>query len=324
MKPKNRSFDPEQEFSSWQSESRRELTDLLGITELLSAPRCRLNPRSLWKKEHELGTIEKIVFQSENGFENRIYLCLPHGSSPPYRAFLCLQGHSTGMHTSIAVDWRDETTPIQVEGDRDFALGCMRRGIPAVAMEQRYMGENSSDPEHKPACYLPAMRALLRGRTALGERIFDVDRTIDYLTSRGDFDLSRLGIMGNSGGGTTAMFAGAILPRLTHVMPSCSFSSFADSIGAIFHCSCNYIPGLLRYGESADVLGLIAPSPLVVVSGNSDDIFPLGPAQRQFARLQEIYAAAGVPGRCRHVIGNGGHRFYADAAWNAMLPFWRE
>lgn len=324
MKPQNRRFNSVMEVSVWQAEARRELTDLLGITELLAEPRCPLAPRSLWKRENDLGTIEKIVFCSEDGFENRIYLCLPHGARPPYRAFLCLQGHSTGMHTSIGVDWHDETTPIRIEGDRDFALGCMRRGIPAVALEQRYMGENSTDPEHKPACYQPAMCALLRGRTALGERIFDVDRTIDYLASRGDFDLSRLGILGNSGGGTTSMFAGAVLPRLTHILPSCSFSSFADSIGAMYHCSCNYIPGLLCYGESADVLGLIAPRPLVVVSGSEDQIFPLGPAQRQFARLQEIYAAAGAPGRCRHVIGNGGHRFYADDAWNAMLPFWNE
>ena len=120
------------------------------------------------------------------------------------------------------------------------------------------------------------------------------------------------------------MFAGAVLPRLTHILPSCSFSTFADSIGAMYHCSCNYVPGLLLYGESADVLGLIAPRPLVIVSGNADEIFPLEPAIRQLARLREIYAAAGAPGHCRHVIASGGHRFYAEDSWKAMLPFWNE
>ncbi len=323
MKPQSCRFDSSVDVSVWQTKARRELTDLLGIAELMTAERCALEPRSLWKRENEFGTIEKITVHSEPGVENRIYLCLPREVKPPYRAFICVQGHSTGMHTSIAVDWHDETTPIPIEGDRDFAIGCMKRGIPAVCLEQRYMGENSTDPDHKPACYEPAMCALLRGRTALGERVFDVDRVIDYLASRGDFDLSRIGIMGNSGGGTTSMFSGAILPRLTHVMPSCSFSSFAESIGAMHHCACNYIPGLLCYGESAEVLGLIAPRPLVVVNGRLDDIFPLAPAQRQFARLQEIYAAAGAKDNCKHVLGDGGHRFYAEPAWDAMLPFWR-
>ena len=323
MKVKNCRFHSTENFAAWQNESRRELIDLLGITELLNGERCPLNPRSLWKRENELGTIEKIAFDSEPGVENLIYLCIPHGVKPPYRAFICLQGHSTGMHTSIAVDWHDEITPLKIEGDRDFAIGCMKRGIPAVCLEQRYMGEHSTDPEHQPACYEPAMRALMRGSTALGERVFDVDRTIDWMASRGDFDMTQIGIMGNSGGGTTSMFAGAVLPRLTHVMPSCSFSSFADSICAMHHCSCNYVPHLLEYGESADVVGLTAPRPLVIVNGIHDPIFPLSAANEQFGRLRAIYAASGAPENCVHVLGDGEHRFYAEPAWNAMLKFWK-
>ena len=323
MKVKNCRFHSTENFAAWRNESRRELIDLLGITELLNGERCPLNPRSLWKRENELGTIEKIAFDSEPGVENLIYLCIPHGVKPPYRAFICLQGHSTGMHTSIAVDWHDEITPLKIEGDRDFAIGCMKRGIPAVCLEQRYMGEHSTDPEHQPACYEPAMRALMRGSTALGERVFDVDRTIDWMASRGDFDMTQIGIMGNSGGGTTSMFAGAVLPRLTHVMPSCSFSSFADSICAMHHCSCNYVPHLLEYGESADVVGLTAPRPLVIVNGIHDPIFPLSAANEQFGRLRAIYAASGATDNCVHVLGDGEHRFYADPAWNAMLKFWK-
>lgn len=323
MKVKNCRFHSTENFAAWRNESRRELIDLLGITELLNGERCPLNPRSLWKRENELGTIEKIAFDSEPGVENLIYLCIPHGVKPPYRAFICLQGHSTGMHTSIAVDWHDEITPLKIEGDRDFAIGCIKRGIPAVCLEQRYMGEHSTDPEHQPACYEPAMRALMRGSTALGERVFDVDRTIDWMASRGDFDMTQIGIMGNSGGGTTSMFAGAVLPRLTHVMPSCSFSSFADSICAMHHCSCNYVPHLLEYGESADVVGLTAPRPLVIVNGIHDPIFPLSAANEQFGRLRAIYAAFGAPENCVHVLGDGEHRFYAEPAWNAMLKFWK-
>ena len=114
----------------------------------------------------------------------------------------------------------------------------------------------------------------------------------------------------------------ALLTRLTHIMPSCSFSSFAASIGAMNHCSCNYVPGLLRYGESADVLGLIAPRPLVIVSGKEDPIFPLEAAQAEFIRLQKIYAASGAAQNCVHVLGDGGHQFYAEPAWREMLKFW--
>ncbi len=120
------------------------------------------------------------------------------------------------------------------------------------------------------------------------------------------------------------MFAAALLDRITHSMPSCSFSSFRDSIGAMQHCSCNYIPGLLLYGETADAVGLTAPKPIVVVNGAEDPIFPIRAANEQFERMQKIYAAAGDPGNCVHVIGNGGHRFYAVESWNAMGNFFLE
>ena len=226
------------------------------------------------------------------------------------------------MHTSIAVDWHDEETPLPWDGDRDFAVGCLKRGIPAVCLEQRYMGENSRKEDRNPDCLQMCENALLRGRTALGERVFDVDRTIDYLAERGDFDISKIGVMGNSGGGTTSMFAGAVLPRLTHIMPSSSFSTFHDSIGTIWHCLCNHIPNLYAFGESSDVLALIAPRPVVIVNGEYDDIFPIEATREEFAKLQKHYEAMGAGDKCKLVVGNGAHQFFDKQAWEAMLPLW--
>lgn len=306
-------------FAEWKKAALPELKRILGLDRLEKLERLPITAESLWKRETPLGTIEKIRFSPEPGETACVYVCLPAAAKPPYRSFICLQGHSTGMHTSIAVRWEDETQPLAVEGDRDFALECMRRGIAAFCLEQRYMGERSSDPEHRPACQLPTMQNLMIGRTAIGDRVYDADRLVDYLYARGDVDRKRLGIMGNSGGGTTSMFAGAVLDRITHVIASCSFSSFRGSIGAMFHCSCNYVPHLLEFGESADVVGLAAPKPVVIVNGRQDPIFPLAEANRQFARLEAIYRAAGAPGNCLHAVGEGDHRFYAKEAWGAML-----
>jgi len=42
------------------------------------------------------------------------YVCLPRGGRPPYAFMICVQGHSTGMHNSIAVSLvEDETQPIE-------------------------------------------------------------------------------------------------------------------------------------------------------------------------------------------------------------------
>jgi dienelactone hydrolase len=309
------------DVAAWQAALRVRLAELLGYRGE-TAERVPLAVRTLWRRDHPLGKIEKLVFRAEPEVDVPAYLCLPKSATPPYPVFICLQGHTTGMHNSIAVADDDETAPVAAEGDRDFGLGCLARGVAALCIEQRSFGERREflQPQHLDyLCHQAAMNALLLGTTLLAERIFDVDRAIDCLAARGDMDLERVGVMGNSGGGTTALFAAALLPRVRAAMPSCCFSTFQASIQAMFHCVCNYVPGLLPVAEMGDIAGLIAPRPLVIVSGAEDGIFPIGPARAEFARLQEIYRAAGAADRCHHVIGPGGHRFYADAAWPVML-----
>ena len=235
---------------------------------------------------------------------------------------VCLQGHTTGAHISIAVHREDETRRIRVEGDRDFGLGCMRRGLAALCIEQRSFGERREQKQQQVSdhgCQDATMHALQLGRTIIGERVYDVDRGIDYLATRDDVAMRRIGVMGNSGGGTISLFSAALLPRIAFAMPSCYFCTFRDSIMAIFHCADNYMPGLLKYAEMADVMGLFAPKPVVIVAGRTDPIFPIAATRRAFKDLKRIYTARGAAERCHLVVGSQGHRFYSDDAWPVML-----
>jgi dienelactone hydrolase len=303
------------DVGEWQQKLRRKLRAMLGTFPVQRIP---LAVRSLWQREHTLGTIEKIVLTTEPGSDAPAYVCLPKGASPPRQWMICVQGHSSGMHNSIAVDFEDETKPMAIEGDRDFGLGCMRRGIAALCLEQRAFGERSPGPP-EPNCHEAAMHALMLGRTLIGERVLDVDRAIDYLAMRGDADLNTLGIMGNSGGGTTSVFAAATLPRIRFAMPSCYFCTFEHSIMSIYHCMCNYVPGLYGVAEMADIMGLFAPRPVVIVAGEKDEIFPIKAVRQSFRKLKAVYRAAGAESRCRLVVGAEGHRFYGDLAWPVAL-----
>ena len=304
----------------WQRRLRAKLAELTGFSDM-AGPRVPLRVRSYWKRDHELGSIERISFAAEPGADVLAYVCLPKGARPPYTFFVCLQGHSTGMHNSIAIDREDGGAPADYEGDRDFALECLRRGVAALCVEQRSFGERREKLQKKVAshgCIDATMQGLLLGRTLLGQRVFDVDRAIDYLEQRGDVDMHRLGVMGNSGGGTTSLFSAALLPRIRLAMPSCYFCSFRDSLMSIYHCVDNYVPGLLKYAEMSDVMGLFAPRPVVIVAGAEDKIFPINGTRREFRKLRRIYAAAGAADRCHLVVGPEGHRFYAGSAWPVM------
>ena len=307
------------DVATWQAGLRRRLRTLIGRMPGTKAP---LNVRTLSNIEHPLGTITKIVYTSEPYADVPAYVCLPRDAVPPYTFMICLQGHSTGMHVSIARAWENESEPFSVAGDRDFALGCLARGVAALCIEQRSFGERREQVQQQVSphgCHDAVMQALLLGKTLVGERVYDVDRGIDYLASRGDVAMDRVGIMGNSGGGTTTIYAAALLPRLAFAMPSCSLCTFADSIMAIYHCGDNYVPGILKYADMSDVLGLFAPRPVVVVAGREDPIFPIAGVRQAFEHLRSIYTACGADDHCHLVVGDEGHRFYAAQAWPVML-----
>lgn len=316
------------DVGAWQRRLRPALRKLTGLDRLPRAgDRPPLAPRTLWRRRHALGWIEKVVFTAERGADVPAYFCTPHDARPPYAVAICLQGHTSGMHNSIGVAAEDEETPIPAEGDRDFALGCLRRGMAALCLEQRSLGERAERLQPRRsyynACHDAAMRALLLGRTLLAERVYDVDRGLDYLATRGDVDLARAGVIGNSGGGTVAIWAGALLPRVRFLMPGCSFCTLAGSVATVHHCADNYVPGLATVADLPDVLGLFAPRPVVVITGKSDPLFPLPEVKRAFARLKTIYRAAGAGDGVKLVLGPEGHRYYAEAGWRAargLLP----
>ncbi len=305
------------DVGAWQGKLRKKLNELVGE---IPAQRPPLNVRTLWKRKITVGdgqgNIEKIVFTGESHSDVPAYVCIPENASPPYDFMICLQGHSSGMHNEILVDKNDETRPISSpKKGAARALGCMENGMAALCIEQRGFGERQEKVQERigPQCVDTAMHALMLGRTLVGERVFDVDRGIEYLTARGDVHVKTLGITGNSGGGTTAVYAAALLPRLKFAMPSCSFGSYGRSKMVTHHCPCGYIPHILQYAEMADVMGLFAPRPVVIVAGKYDDIVPFDAVQEGFSRLQDIYAAAGAKDQCHLYIGEEGHRFYEEA-----------
>ena len=203
---------------------------------------------------------------------------------------------------------------------------AVTRGQAALTIEQRAFGERGGTPKG-PACQQPAMQTLMLGRTLIGERCRDVSRTIDVIEAHFPMiDASRIALMGNSGGGTTTIYAAALDERIAAAMPSCAFCGYRESIGELFHCVCNYVPNIMNEFDMGDLGGLIAPRPLIVVNGLKDGIFPIQSAKEQMEITKDLYADANAADMVRHVIGAEGHRFYAADAWPVFdeLTGWKK
>ena len=116
---------------------------------------------------------------------------------------------------------------------------------------------------------------MMLGGSVMGLRVWDGMRAVDYLATRPEADISRLGTMGISGGGAHAYFSTACDTRIRACVISGYFCDWRQSILTYNHCTCNYVPGLLGHGELSDFAGLIAPRPCLIEAGQRDNTFPI-------------------------------------------------
>lgn len=312
ISPKMR-YDGSVSFESWQNEARAKLGALLGIDKIQPADDDCFTIVS--KDELDGFTDYNIKFQSENGYFVPCHLWVPRGKSGKIPVVICLQGHSKGFHISMGRPIYEGDEQSINGGDRDFAVQIVKEGYCALAIEQRGFGECGGTPEG-PACLVPSMTALLYGRTTIGERVFDISRAIDVITKNLDFvDENSIACMGNSGGGTATIYAAAMETRIKTAMPSCALCTYKDSIGAMHHCSCNYVPNIAYDFDMGDLCGLIAPRGLVVVSGAKDGIFPHDGVLESVNVAKKYYDAAGAKDGINWIEGPEGHRFYAALSW---------
>jgi len=314
IKPSFR-YEGNEPFTEWQDRASQKLAELLG----LPLEKCDDDFKIEYETKHEAFTEIRFNFQSEPGYYVPCHFLIPSGANKPLPVVICLQGHTSGMHISLGrIKYPGDEDMIQ-GGDRDFALRAVKEGYCALAVEQRCFGECGGLENGSPDCFKSSMAAMLIGRTITGERVWDVKRAIDIIEKHfPQADPKKIICMGNSGGGTTTLFAACMETRIRFAMPSSYFCTFDDSIASIHHCACNFIPGIRNYFDMGDLAGLIAPRPLVIVAGKDDDIFPIDGVKKAFATAEKQYAAANAEDKISLVIGNGGHRFYADDAWPVM------
>jgi dienelactone hydrolase len=316
-----------EEWAVWQEALHKKLVDLLGGFPL---DRPLLNTALLQTQQEAAGyRLEKVAFQAEPGLYVPCYVLTPRHVHAPYRPVIALPGHGSGgaAHTIGNIlnesDQASEEEHIRLH-NYDYGRQLVRRGFMVFVPEQRGIGERleagpdtvQGEPMWRSSCRAVAFNAMLLGKTAIGLRVWDVIRTVDYIRSRPEPMVAGIGCVGFSGGGATALFSAALEPRITATVVSGYLSSFRESLMSNVHCECNYVPGILKYAEMSDLAALIAPRPLLIESGTRDPIYPAKAAKAAYKELQRVYGLLGVSERLDRDFFAGGHQFNGRKAFD--------
>ncbi len=312
-------WDGKEEFTAWQKRAKEKLYDLLGIGEIepFAVPTEIEIESDGYTEDLDCREI-RFRYMSEENVSIPCILCLPKGSEgKKLPLMITLQGHSTGVHMGWGrAKFPGDQVSLDMKWDRDYSRIALKEGTMAVmSIEQRGFGENGGGRVNgHPRCKEIAKRAILVGRTLVGERVWDVQRCIDALEQNfADLvDLDKIMLMGNSGGGTATCYSSIFEDRIKIAIPSCAVCNWEDSIAIMCHCECNYVPGIAKYFNMGDLVALSAPRRMIVVSGDVDCGFLLPGATDAVAVGRRGYEALGASNSLVHVIGKGDHRYYAE------------
>ncbi|HEX7085829.1 MAG TPA: hypothetical protein VF198_05660, partial [Vicinamibacterales bacterium] len=169
-------------------------------------------------------------------------------------------------------------------------------------------------------------QCLLTGTSIARYFVWDGIRAFDYLLTRPDVDPARIGVAGNSGGGTQAAWLGALEPRLAAIDSSCYITSWEELWkGSGPQDMEQVLPGFLAEGlDFADVIAAASPRPYLVSSAIRD-FFPIDGARDTVGQARRFYARLDARDRVQHVEHDAEHGWsqpLREAAYRFFGQLW--
>src|SRR6185436_10544577 len=172
--------------------------------------RTPLNARTVGVIERENFRIEKIIFESQPKFYVTANLYLPKKGTGPFPAILFPLGHEAGAKSHEA--WQHVLGSFATKGFVALAWDPISQGerVQFFDPDLRASRLTASTREHT----MLGVQTLVTGDSIARYTIWDGIRALDYLVSRKEVDPERVGVTGNSGGGTHTAYLAAIDDRL--------------------------------------------------------------------------------------------------------------
>ena len=287
-----------------------------------SPARTPLKPVVTGRDEHRHYALEKVLFESRPHLLVTGDLYLPKGARRRSPAVLGLCGHSIDGKACDAyqafcqglagkgfvvfvIDPIDQGERAQYYPKEGFPPGADGRGVC-----RNCDGHNDTGNQ-----------MVLVGDFFGAWRAWDAVRALDYLLARPEVDRRRVGVTGNSGGGTLTTYVAALDPRPTMVAPSCFVCSYRSNLECELPADAEQNPpGILAAGlDHADMLLCHAPRPTLVLS-QYDDFFSEAFARAAAADVRRVCGLLGAAASAECFVGPRGHGYHIENRW-AMYAF---
>ncbi len=258
----------------WQEELRGRFALLLKIDDLI-AKRSSIPFKTKELSSQQKGgfIVKTIEINTTPGRRITCVVTIPDTGKEPFPAVVCLGGHGSTLKSPYA--------PSTVEKSKKRAgWDAIYKAFGTELASRGYATISTTVSQHK---------VYEKGRTLMGERLWDCMRCVDYLCSLSCVDNDRIGCGGLSLGGEMAMWLGAMDTRV-HAVVSAGFLTFMDQMEQN-HCMCWKFEGLRDLVDFPDIYAMTAPRPLMCQNGlkEPESQFYVPLARRAWSRILPAY-----------------------------------
>jgi dienelactone hydrolase len=270
---------------------------------------------------------EKLVYRTDRHSIVPAYLLRPKGLDPGETrpGVVCAHGHVALNKGKEAVAGATEESGTEGCGD-DYARRIVRMGYVAIVPDWRAFGEryDRSLIRGRDPCNVCQNSASWLGYNLLALDVHDARVALDLLQALEVVDSSRLGMVGLSYGGRVTTFTAALDERIRVAVVSGALNLFVERISARGSCGSQVVPGLLRWGDIPEVLGLIAPRALFIERGKRDELLPEEYFTEGYERVKHVYESSGSPEALMKEEFDGGHQFQGGASLKWLARWLQE
>lgn len=313
-----------EEHEAWQKEAREKLSKLLGLDKMEQVP---LNPIIEECITLENGiTREKVIIQTEEDVWMPMYILIPPKMTEQKQdVFLAPPGHMGAGKYSVAGYYEIPVVAEAIERFQyDYGMQLAKLGNIVICPDCRGFGERRDEALQKDeenaflnsTCFHLSHMAMGLGETVVGMCTWDLMKAIDYIQTREDWQIARIGCAGFSGGGMQTLYAAAMDDRIEIALISGYMYGFKDSLQILNgNCNCNYIPHLWEHFDMGDIASLIAPRPLMIQSCREDNLNGPRGLENVYEQMEIIRSAYGLycaEDKVVHDIHEGGHCWHGE------------
>jgi dienelactone hydrolase len=314
-------------LSTWKNDREKVKATLLGLLGDIPARPAKLKVKTVSREVKNGYILEKFLIDNEIDSHIPGYLAIPTNVKGKVPVIVGLHGHSSSKDNIFGYNSTTGQDVMALLISHGFAVLAIdsyfngeRLGTgPAGEFEQQQRGSDQELSQFKINLWF--------GRSLWGMQLRDEQIAIDYLISRPEIDAERIGVEGMSMGSTRAWWLAALDDRVKAVVGVACFTRYKELIEQRqlkAHGIYYFVPGVLNHFDTEVIMGLIAPRPFLVLTGDSDQGSPLSGMKVLENKLNTVYSLYKQSENFKSIIYKNTGHVYTDEMKMEMLDWFNK